>query len=421
MYTFEEIEQIRISSEATDFQTFKGIHYVIFDIMANFGWDKENFETRLHRFKQCSVDWWQAHLHRAEEPVLALKALNAYRDAMSGKPTGYMANMDAVCSGVQILSCVTGCYEGATQTGLVDPSVRKDAYGAATGYMNDILATDGIEVDVPRKAMKDALMPYFYGSSAEPKKLFGEKTQELEVFYQVCHKMFEGASAARDLAIDIWQPYQERHTWKLPDGHTASPVNIVKEKVTIKIAELAGAQFTHIVNEVKGEKRAVSLAGNITHSIDGFIVREMNRRCNYNKDYLIKAIENIEYVLCDRDVDYLHMMTDENKFLATNYALNYASVAEDTNTDLLIRAYRRLKTMLEHHSFEVVMIHDCFYAAPNNMNVVRYWYKEILAELADSDIFQHIVRQITGNNAIQITKLSNDLSKYIRKSNYGLA
>lgn len=55
------------------------------------------------------------------------------------------------------------------------------------------------------------------------------------------------------------------------------------------------------------------------------------------------------------------------------------------------------------------------------MNIVRYWYKELLAELADSHIMQNIIRQICNNPTLKLSRASEDLGNYIRQSNYGLA
>lgn len=51
---------------------------------------------------------------------------------------------------------------------------------------------------------------------------------------------------------------------------------------------------------------------------------------------------------------------------------------------------------------------------------MRHWYKEILAELADSEILSDIMSQLHQSPG-KYEKLSSDLSKYIRQSNYSLS
>jgi hypothetical protein len=54
------------------------------------------------------------------------------------------------------------------------------------------------------------------------------------------------------------------------------------------------------------------------------------------------------------------------------------------------------------------------------MNYVRQNYIDIFAQIADSNMLSAIASQISGKR-IPVAKLSNDLSKYIRQSNYMLS
>jgi Ser/Thr protein kinase RdoA (MazF antagonist) len=62
---------------------------------------------------------------------------------------------------------------------------------------------------------------------------------------------------------------------------------------------------------------------------------------------------------------------------------------------------------------------DDFKAHPNNINWVRYQYKEILAELADSNLLDDLLSQLHGVPGT-FKKLSNNLGELIRESAYGL-
>lgn len=56
------------------------------------------------------------------------------------------------------------------------------------------------------------------------------------------------------------------------------------------------------------------------------------------------------------------------------------------------------------------------------MNSVRYYYKEILAEIADSNMAQNILRSIYRKPHLQYISGSNvKISSYIRNSNYALS
>lgn len=135
-------------------KTYSGFAYLCIDIANQYGLDKELFETR--------IQWTQDHLSeleslsdKAECQPLYKKAVMALRKAQAGIPTGHLIGFDGVCSGVQIMSALTGCIAGATSTGLVDPNVRADAYGKLTEVMQGIL---GGKVDISRDDAKQAFM-----------------------------------------------------------------------------------------------------------------------------------------------------------------------------------------------------------------------------------------------------------------------
>ena len=75
--------------------------------------------------------------------------------------------------------------------------------------------------------------------------------------------------------------------------------------------------------------------------------------------------------------------------------------------------------MLQYKPFPLVTVHDEFKAHANNINWVRWQYKEILAELADSNLLDDLLSQIMGVPGT-FQKLSFNLSAQIRNSNYGL-
>ena len=75
--------------------------------------------------------------------------------------------------------------------------------------------------------------------------------------------------------------------------------------------------------------------------------------------------------------------------------------------------------MLIYEPFEVVAIHDEYKCHSNNMNMLRGVYREVLAELADSDLIQDLLNQLYKANG-KYKKQSNTLGNVIRQSNYAL-
>lgn len=57
---------------------------------------------------------------------------------------------------------------------------------------------------------------------------------------------------------------------------------------------------------------------------------------------------------------------------------------------------------------------------PLYMNYVREYYAKVMAQIADSTMLSAMASQISGKQ-VPVVKLSNDLSKYIRQSEYMLS
>src|SRR4030095_6050436 len=160
--------------------TFTGWEYLLIDMANHFGLDKLLFEERI-QWANDNLHQLEALADQAEVKPLYIKAVMAVRKAQAGIPTGHMVGLDACCSGIQVMSALTGCVEGSRSTGMIDPNVRADAYGRCTTEMASIL---GNNFTIDRKDAKSALMTSFYGSKARPKEIFGEKTPELNAFYE---------------------------------------------------------------------------------------------------------------------------------------------------------------------------------------------------------------------------------------------
>ena len=63
---------------------------------------------------------------------------------------------------------------------------------------------------------------------------------------------------------------------------------------------------------------------------------------------------------------------------------------------------------------------DEFKAHPNNINWVRWQYKEILADIAEANVLDDLLSQIYGVPG-SFNKLSFNLADLIREGEYGLA
>ena len=243
-------------------QQFSGFEYLLMDAANSYGLDKLLFEDRIQWGRE-HLDELESLTGKAESAYLFMKSVAAIRKAQQGIPTGHLVALDAVCSGMQIMSAITGCISGARATGLVDPDRRADAYTEQTQRMQVIL---GSNIHVTRKDAKAALMTSFYGSKEQPKIIFGEDTPELAAFYQACMEMAPGAYELLQELLDTWQPYALVHAWKLPDGYDARVKVMQREETRIEVDELDHASFTYEYYVNQGSKKGLSNVANVVHS-----------------------------------------------------------------------------------------------------------------------------------------------------------
>ena len=412
---------------------FSGWQYLLIDLANAFGHDKEVFEARI-KWAEENMEVLEALTEQADTKPLYVKALMGIRKAQAGLPSGHLVGFDATCSGIQVMSALTGCIAGATSVGLVDPNVRADAYTLCTKVMNEILAAQGLSVEVTRKQAKSALMTAFYGSTGEPKKLFGEDTPELEAFYQAAATIAPGPWELLQDLLGSWQDGALEHCWTLPDGFQAK-VKVMKkfEDVRIEVDELDHASFTYTYYENEGKIRGKddgtkSNAANVVHSIDAYVLRSIHRRCNYDVDVMVITQDAINMALnqdqqpenADEAVRYYVAQYERSGMPDGTILshLNHVNVLALSKQHL--QAIKRIvDLMLEYKPFPVITIHDEFKCHPNHMNQLRKHYVEIFGDIADCNMLSGIFSEIYGQ-PITFVKQQNNLGDLIRQSNYAL-
>jgi len=259
-----------------------------------------------------------------------------------------MVGLDATQSGLQLMACLTGCRITAKNTNLINTGNREDFYNKVTDTMNE-LSLGGYSRDL----VKPATMTVFYGSTEEPKKVFGEDTPELAAFYATLEKECPGPMEMMEDIKKCWDSSTLVHSWRLPDGHTAYVPVKVQVKKKIEVAELNKATFTYITEINETSDYNIPLIANVVHSIDAYVVREMVR-------------------------------------------------------------------IAHAQGFEMVTIHDAYFASPNHIQKVRENYVVILADIASKDILGDIMGQLLGE-PVKYQKLSQNLAKEILQSEYALS
>lgn len=319
---------------------FTPLQYIKIAIANAYGLDKSTWKERIDFTDKILSDTSiepSERMNKAKEPLLFIKALKAYEDAINGTPTGYMMNLDSTCSGIQIMAVLSGCHKTAKATNLINTGKVESAYQNVADIFGKTL-----------EECKYPVMTHFYNSIEVPKREFG--IENYPMFVHAVKTALPGAEEVKNDIQSCWEPALS-YTWTLPDGHVAHVKSLEATDKRIEIDELDHATFTHRVYENKLLDFDVSLPANIIQSIDGYIARQVVLRA---------AAKNIE----------------------------------------------------------VLVIHDCFFGSPNHMQEIREIYKEIMIEIAKSNLLQDILREITGDTKLVYHKLSDNLSDYITTTEY---
>ena len=396
------------------------------------GLDKLTFEPRIEWVEQ-NLDVLEAEAEGRswKQRPMYIKAVSALRKAQQKIPTGHLVGFDAICSGLQIMSVLTCCLSGARATGLVDQDVRSDAYAKAAEIISSLL---GFHTEGERNKIKLALMSAFYGSKKEPEKLYGKNTPELTAFHRAMYILGPGACQLLQLLVDSWRSNTLSHDIILPDGFDSRVKVMVRKEAKIEVDELDHATFQYMWYENDCEERGLKNAANTIHAVDGYVLRSLIRRCNYDRDHAEYASMCIENELLERNLGIVSQDMDfdtdklsyyRNLFEQSGIAdivilpyLDQASVS--ALTDKHLRALNKvLETMLAHKPFEIVTVHDDFKCHANNVNYLRQHYNNILADLAESTTLDWLLSQLY-QTPLHFPKLNPELPDIIRNANYAL-
>lgn len=267
-------------------------------------------------------------------------------------------------------------------------------------------------------------MTHMYASRAVPKRVFGDDTPELAMFYQVVEEILPGANQLNHDLLSLWQGDALNYGWTLPDGFDV----VIKVMGTIEHdIEFLERDYTVVQRINRPQEKGLSLGANVIHSIDGLVVREMARRCNYNPqkveraDYILRMNKNGIAAHRDQDFQLMRLLTlfDMTGF----FSLAVIEYLDEENAGHLQDAHRaalaQVLMKLPMKPFPLVCVHDCFKFHANYGNDVRRQYMEILAELAESNTLSSVASDIAGRT-ITVKKISTRLPELIRESEYSI-
>lgn len=249
-------------------QTFTGTQYLKIDIANTFGLDRLKWIDRIHWFDNNEPDL-EDFSYTAKYPILYRKAVRAMRTVQKGGLTNHIMGLDATASGLQIMAALSGCHSTARAVNLINTGDREDVYGAIADHMNQIP-----DVSVNKDKVKKPVMTVFYGSTAQPKAIFGEGPA-LIAFYNALKDKLSGAYELMGIFQKYWDAFGEYHQWTLPDGHVARVPVVQTLDKNLEIDECDHMRFAYRAQVIAPKVTSRSLAANIVHSLDGWVVRQM--------------------------------------------------------------------------------------------------------------------------------------------------
>lgn len=256
------------------FQTFTPEQYLRIDIASNFGLDKENWDVRLNWFEDningileivdlAANNPDNLHKHplmkEADSPALFFAGIMSWSKASAGQPIGYPVSLDATASGAQLLAILIGCRQSASLCNVVDSGKREDLYTNVFQLLKDRM---GEAEAVSRDDCKRAIMTSLYGSTEQPKRVFGEG-EKLDAFYATMEEDLPGVWELNQALIELWNPNTYSHDWTLPDNFHVKTKVMAQKVETVLFLD---SKHDVITYENRPQARGLAMGANIIHS-----------------------------------------------------------------------------------------------------------------------------------------------------------
>lgn len=237
------------------------------------------------------------------------------------------------------MAALSGCKETARHTNMIDPSMRYDVYSS----VNDTINSSATK-KVNRSVTKKALMTHYYNSERAPRAAFDD--EQLDLFYTAIDGLLPGAEDVMESINGVWDSSATEHSWVMPDGHNVIVPVVVSNSVTLHDADLGDIPFTYYSKSPSTNHR--SLCPNICHSIDGYIAREMVRRCDFelahihdcylfNPQYMQEVSATYKAIMIEIARSNLleHILQD----ITGDTSLRYQKLSEDLCVDMKQSSY----------------------------------------------------------------------------------
>lgn len=338
--------------------------------------------------------------------------------------------LDAACQGMKLHLLMTRDPIGLKNDGTSN-NVKVDIYGLLQTTNQKRAKEQDISIPVfDRDGYKEVVQPFWYNSVKEPKDRLGSRGFDL--FKEVYAELFPGAAAFKENMLYAWRN-TPRYFWELPDGsQVIIPVEGALEVYNVSISgRIEPAFYTpnqgiDLVKSFSMEyglvfnKGTRSLCANWTHSLDGWIRREMEMRCRLTKAHALYVLFNSltsdktieDYPLYQRMYDlYKEQGITSSRWF---YLLekNPVIIPDDLKEYLLNMIADRLPSK----AFDIFCVHDEYNTTINHLNSLRVQYNEILSHIYASTLLKYVNRIFKTN--IQQGKFDVNTFNAIRAHNH---
>lgn len=400
-------------------QHFTPYEWVLIALANSYGNDKVSYQERIDFIKEAIANNKLEEMYSsADEPNMFLAGLVALDDIDAGRPTGFKVGLDATSSGPQFIGIQTGDESCCKLCNVIPTGKRMDLYTEVYNEMRN--RAPDMPSDISRSSVKKGVMTSIYGSTAMPKKVFGETY--LPLFQQVIGDMMPNVNLFTQIMLNKWDKTADSYSWVMPD--------LFHVQFDVESVERVSFVFRGHAMETSYRKKAPIEAGrclgaNIAHSLDSLTAREAVRRCNI----LPKIKTRVERVLDGEDVapiaDDLEAMKLLPQLIEQYRLTNYFSTRivecinpftiDTLDSDIAAKA-REVLNSIEVNNYNIICIHDCFFTHPNNVEYMRKSVTSAYAELARSNVLDLIMSIIIKEEVI-IPKIPN-LDAMIMDSDY---
>lgn len=384
--------------------------WVLIDLASQYGYDKKSYEFRLE-FGQKVLELIKSgeDLRGLEdeissgngdkaggEPANFYLRVLTIMDILDGVPCGHPLGLDAASSGPQLLSVMMRCRIGMHNTGVLGADIP-DLY---TTVLIEILKLTND--DITRQMVKDALIPWIYGSTSSGLVVFRD-ADLADKFAEATQEAIPDAALIREVLLNCWDKKAEYYTWKLPDGHTAyTPVT---DSFLYEGCKFVGKKYNYIRTEQRPCDFGAALPANITHSFDAYIGRELCERANYDQQALMLTLNSIENHRkyggspkhASEAVMELVELAEKYQMVSIELALRIRNEELEGIPSWILDALEALIVkIIQVPPFEVRMIHDEFQCHPNYINRMKSIYNDLLVEAYAGDWLFATIEDLSG-------------------------